>query len=129
MIYGWNVPIVGHEPSHPLTVPTFLANLVLLDVNLNSPLWALQVAVLMAPFILLFYFVERRFGPSAVLAIAIIATPLSFTKSWLLWDPLSHNFFAFVLGLVVPTLGRELVQGLSPRAARLCVVMVVAAVF
>ena len=51
---------------------------------------------------------EKRFGIRPVAGIALLATMLSFTKRWALFPPLSHNFFAFVLGMLLPTIGREL---------------------
>ena len=46
-----------------------VANMVLLKASINSTLWALQVEVLMAPIILLLFFVERAWGTRTLLAI------------------------------------------------------------
>jgi peptidoglycan/LPS O-acetylase OafA/YrhL len=118
LLLGWQVPDGPGQAAGPLSITTFLANLVLLDVSLNTTWWALQVEVLMAPLLVALYFVERRAGVRALVAIALATTALSFTKQWALWPPLSHNVFAFVLGMLVPTLGREAVARFSPAAAR-----------
>jgi peptidoglycan/LPS O-acetylase OafA/YrhL len=93
------------------------ANLLLLDVSLNSHLWALQVELLMVPVILALFFLERRWGPYAVAGVALAATGLVFVSRWAVWPPLSVNLFAFVLGMGIPTLGRRFAAGLSARAA------------
>src|SRR5205085_10068190 len=75
--------------ARPQTILSWLANMFLIDVSLNSTLWALQVELLMAPIILTLYFLERRFGPYFLLTIALIATPLVFVPTWAVWKPLS----------------------------------------
>jgi cysteine desulfuration protein SufE len=100
-----------------LDTGTMVANALLLDVSFNTTLWALQVEVLVAPIILLLYFLERAFGTRALAAVAALTTVLSFFDGWALWAPLSHNVFAFLLGMLGPTWGRRLVQGWSPRSA------------
>ncbi len=119
LLLGWEVPAGPGQERGPLSVGTFLANLVLLDVSLNTTWWALQVEVLMAPVIVLLYFVERRFGVGVLVALALVTAALSFSTQWAAWPPLSRNVFTFVLGMIVPTLGRDAVTALSPRAARL----------
>ncbi len=113
---GWQVMARLNEPAQRLSTPTFIANILLLDVSLNSPLWALQVEILMIPAILALYFLERLWGARSLAVIALVTTFLSFAGSWVLWPPLSINFFVFVLGMLVPTFGRELASGLSQRA-------------
>ena len=71
----------------------------------------------MAPVIVLLYFLERRFGVRVLVAIAAVTMVLSFSRQWALWPPLSRNVFPFVLGMILPTLGRAWVAGLSARAA------------
>jgi peptidoglycan/LPS O-acetylase OafA/YrhL len=105
----------------PPTVPRVIANLLLFDVSLNSTLWALQVELLMAPVILGLYFLERRRGPQVLLGLALATTALAFSVHWAVWPPLSTNVFPFILGMIVPTLGRRLATGLSTRAATLAV--------
>jgi peptidoglycan/LPS O-acetylase OafA/YrhL len=113
---GWELPAwTGH--SGPLTVSTLVANLLLLDVTMNPTLWAIRVELLMVPAILLLYLLERSHGSRALIAIAIVTTLLSFSSQWAVWPPLSRNLFAFVLGMLIPTLGRDLVAGLSRAAA------------
>jgi peptidoglycan/LPS O-acetylase OafA/YrhL len=104
-----------------------VANLLLLDVSMNTILWALRVEILMAPVIVLLYFVERRWGTGALVAIALVTTVLSFSLRWALWPPLSRNVFPFVLGMLIPTLGRGAVARLSERAVRWCALAAVLA--
>jgi peptidoglycan/LPS O-acetylase OafA/YrhL len=106
------------QPAQPLTAPRFIANLLLLDVSMNSVLWALQVEMLMAPVLLFLYLMERRLGPRVILGMGLLTTALPFCSShWAVWPPLSVHLFPFVLGTIVPTLGRRVVMGLSKRAA------------
>ena len=100
-----------------LTMRQFVANLLLLDTSINGALWALQVELLMAPLIVSLYFLERCCGPRAILGLALVATGLAFKSGWAIWPPLSANLFAFVLGMVVPTIGRRVALDLSKRAA------------
>ena len=113
---GWEVPPWSAQAG-PLSVSTLIANFLLLDVSMNSTLWAIRVELLMVPAILLLYFVERSHGSRVLAAIALVTTALSFSTQWALWPPLSRNLFAFVLGMLIPTLGREIVAGLSRTAA------------
>lgn len=99
------------------TARQFAANLLLLDVSMNGHLWALQVELLMVPVILALFFLERRWGPLAVLLIALLTTGLSFSGRWAVFAPLSRNLFAFVLGTLIPTLGRSFATALSRRVA------------
>jgi peptidoglycan/LPS O-acetylase OafA/YrhL len=116
--YDWQIPATAEQPAAALSVSAFVANLLLLDVSLNSVLWAIQVEVLMAPVIVALYFVERWRGPWVLLGIAVVTSALSFHGGWTPWRPLSHNFFAFVLGMLVPTLGCKLVQKQSLSTVR-----------
>ena len=111
--HGWQIPATATQPAGALDAWTITANLLLLDVSMNSVLWAIQLEVLMAPVIVALYFLERWRGPWVLVAIAFVTSVLSFDKGWALWPPLSHNFFAFVLGMLVPTLGCRLVRALS----------------
>jgi peptidoglycan/LPS O-acetylase OafA/YrhL len=106
-----------------------VANMLLLKASINSTLWALQVEVLMAPIILMLYFVERAWGTRTLVAIGLVTTALSFSTSWALWPPLSTNLFAFVLGMLIPTVGRQWVAGLSRRAANYALIGSVAVLF
>ncbi len=103
--------------ARPLTAATLFANLFLLDASMNSTLWALQVEMIMAPVILVLYFLERRGGPRLLLAVALGTTVLAFWSTWAVWPPLSTNVFPFVLGMLVPTIGRRFAVNQSRRAA------------
>ncbi|MDB5311724.1 MAG: acyltransferase 3 [Gemmataceae bacterium] len=105
----------GGPIASPPTAPLFVANLLLLDVSICGVFWALQVEVLMAPVIVVLYFLERSRGPRVLLGVALATTVLAYVPRWAVWPPLSTNLFAFVLGMVVPTVGRRFATGLSGR--------------
>lgn len=95
----------------PVPLRQLIANMLLLDVSMNEWFWALQVEFLMAPAIVSLYFLESRHGPRVLVVIAIATSALAFKPSWAWWPPLSTNVFAFVLGMLIPTLGRRLAAG------------------
>lgn len=128
LAHGWQVPAELGREATAVTVATLFANMALLDVSLNTTLWAIQLEVVMAPFIVALYFLERRHGPRVLIAIAVVTSLLSF-GNWTPWRPLSHNFFAFVLGMLVPTFGRALVKGLSGRSANRLLIGIAVALF
>jgi peptidoglycan/LPS O-acetylase OafA/YrhL len=97
--------------------------MLLLDVSLNLTLWALQLEMLMVPVLLVLYFAERRWGPRALLMIALATTALAFLPRWAIWPPLSANLFSFVLGMLVPTLGQQMAWSVTERKANLLSVL------
>jgi|GEM_PF-4075049 len=99
--------------ARPVPLGQVVTNMLLLDVSLNEWFWALQVELLMAPVIVVLYFLERRYSLHVLVVIAIATSALAFKPSWAWWPPLSTNVFAFVLGMLVPTLGRRFVAGRS----------------
>jgi peptidoglycan/LPS O-acetylase OafA/YrhL len=119
--------LLGTAP--PATTSSLVRNMLLIDATFNETLWALQLEVLMAPCIFLFYFVGRRCGPWPVLAAVLLTTALSFTKKWTFWPPLSHDFFSFILGMLIPSLGAQWARALSRRTAQiaffLCALMLI----
>ena len=117
LLNGWQLPASPLRPAAPVDMSMLIGNFLLLDVSVNPTLWALQVEVLMVPAILALYFVERSHGPLPILAFVVVATVLSFSKQWLFFPPLSRNLFAFALGMLIPTLGRDLVRPLTKGAA------------
>ena len=114
-VAGWQVATADGAPA-PLSLSTLLANMLLVDASINSTLWALQLEALTVPVILVCYFLERSYGAGPLIAAVIVATILSFTKRWTFWPPLSHHLFAFLVGMLIPTVGAALVAKL-PRAA------------
>jgi len=98
--------MIGEPNPRPATLQDYIAHALLIDVSANLSFWALRVEVLMIPMILSLYFLERRWGPWPLAAIAMAASLLSFWGQWALWRPLSHNAFAFFLGMTIPTLGK-----------------------
>ena len=101
----WQTTATAEQLAMPLTISTLVANMLLLDASINGTLWALQTEVLMAPVIALCYFLERSCGTRVLIAAVVVTTTLSFSKTWTFWPPLSHNLFAFLLGMLVPTVG------------------------
>lgn len=102
------------------TLPSFgtvAANVVLLDVSLNPPLWSLQVELLVIPLVLALYFTERCWGPRPVALVALITTGLAFCPTWAIWRPLSTSIFVICVGMLIPTYGRQFAIRLSRRAA------------
>ena len=116
IIYGGPVHGAG-QAAPPLTAHLLFANLFLFDASMNGTLWALQVELLMAPVILLLYFLERRRGPRLLLGVALATTALAYWPHWAVWPPLGTNVFPFVLGMLVPTYGRRFVVSRSLNAA------------
>ena len=98
-----------------MPVRELFKNALLIDLTLNLSWWALQVELLMAPVIVALYFLERRYGPRPLVLIGLVASALAFKPSWAGWPPLSTNLFAFVFGMLVPTIGRRAVAGVSRR--------------
>ena len=124
---GFAVP--WQPPNLRPTPETVIANLLLLDVSMNGIQWALQLELLMAPVIVLLYFLERRLGPRLLLGFAILTSALSFSGGWALWEPLSTKMFAFVVGMAIPTFGRHLVSGLTVDRAMNVVCAIILVLF
>lgn len=104
-------------PRPPIDAATMIANLSLVSVSLNTTLWAIQIEVVMAPFIVGLWFLERWQGPRILVAIAAVTTALAFAN-WAIWFRLSEYFFAFVVGMLLPTVGRRWVTSWSPAVTR-----------
>lgn len=111
---GW---ALQNPQNGSLTLPTLLSNMLLLECTVNNNYWALQVEILMIPVILALYFLECRRGPWVILALGVATSFLSFSMRWAIWPPLSNNVFAFVLGMAIPTLGRQFAVGCSRQGA------------
>jgi peptidoglycan/LPS O-acetylase OafA/YrhL len=126
-VQGWHTA-TPQTASHSLDAGEIVANMLLLQATVNSTLWALQLEAIMAPIILLLYFLDRAYGPRALLALGLVTTALTFSN-WAVWPPLSTNMFAFILGMLIPTLGRQWASGLSRRAANWWMLGSVAAMF
>ncbi len=60
----------------PLDFSSFIANLLLLDVSLNTILWAIRLELVMAPIIVLLYFMESWQGARILVVIAVISSLL-----------------------------------------------------
>ena len=123
----WHLIKPKAESIEALGLRKIVANFLLLDISVNNTLWTLQVEMLMIPFILLFYFLERRFGIRPLVGIALATTALSFHGGWAFYGPLSHYFFAFALGMLIPTVGRDLFRQASQATVRRSVIVAVLA--
>lgn len=110
-------PAISRE-NGPIDFWFVFKNVALLDVSIHPQLWALQLELLIAPVIFLLYYGERRFGTRFLAGVALLTTGLSFTSRWALWPPLSEHCFAFVIGMLIPAMGRALVSGASPGRTR-----------
>ena len=108
------------QAGRPLTPSLLVANMLLLDVSMNGVYWALQVEMLMVPVILVLYLLERRTGAHVLLGIALCSTALAFGGDLGIWRPLAINVFPFILGMLIPSLGRRFTLGLPRRAATCC---------
>lgn len=111
--YTWHAAV----PSPPITASSLAANLSLLSVSLNTTLWAIQLEVVMAPLIFGLFLLERWQGQRALMAVVAITTVLAF-GNWAVWRPVSEYFFAFALGMLLPTAGRSWLLGWSRGATR-----------
>ena len=127
-VQGWHSTIHPQTANHPLGASEIVANMLLLQATVNSTLWALQLEAVMAPIILLLYFLDRAYGPWALLALGVVTTALTFSN-WAVWPPLSINMYAFILGMLIPTLGRQWASSLSRRAANWWMLGAVIAMF
>jgi peptidoglycan/LPS O-acetylase OafA/YrhL len=115
---GRQIAATAHQTAEPLSLSTLVANMLLLDVSINSTLWALQIEMVMIPIIVTFYFLERKYGTGPLIAAVAVATVLSFTKRWTFWPPLSHFMFAFLVGMLIPTVGATLAKRLPQASAQ-----------
>ena len=123
---GWRT-----DPSSPFAVREIswndlLNNILLIDTTINGTLWAIKVEVLMVPFILATFFLERAYGTRIVVAIALIMTAVAFVKQNYVYPPFLYNFFAFIFGMLIPSIGRQFATGLPPRGARYALIASVA---
>jgi peptidoglycan/LPS O-acetylase OafA/YrhL len=115
---GWQIGATADRAGAPPSLSTLVANMLLVEASINSTLWALQLEVLMVPVILAGYFLERAYGTGPLIAAAFVTTVLSFTKQWTFWPPLSHFLFAFLIGMLIPTVGATLAKRLPQASAQ-----------
>jgi peptidoglycan/LPS O-acetylase OafA/YrhL len=97
---------------------SFLRNVMLVDTSINGVMWSLQLEVLAVPLIFAGYFIFRRFSCAPLIMLLFICIGLSFSGRWskLVSDTASLGLsYSFVLGLLIPSLGRQLVQVLTRR--------------
>jgi peptidoglycan/LPS O-acetylase OafA/YrhL len=98
---------------------SLLRNSLLVDANINGAMWSLQLEVLAIPLIFVGYVVFRRFGPAPLVVLLGIAIAASFSRAWSRLGPLDSLglLYTFLFGMLVPSLGRKLVSGLSRQQA------------
>ncbi len=115
---GWRIAAQGAIPAREITWEELFSNILLIEATINSTLWAIKVEVMMVPFILATFFIERAYGTRIVVALALVMTAASFVKQDYIYPPFLHNFYAFIIGMLIPTVGRQFATGLSPVGAR-----------
>lgn len=103
--------------------PSLLRHALLLDIRINGAMWTLQLELLAVPLIFAGYLAQRRFGAWPLVGVAVLLIAASFFRSWNRalgpgMAPLTP-MYTFVLGLLIPTLGRALVEKLDRRHVRL----------
>ncbi|OQW60917.1 MAG: hypothetical protein A4S14_18555 [Proteobacteria bacterium SG_bin9] len=112
--YGWKTM---EGVPEPVTWDSFILNLLLIDTSINSTLWAIKVEAMMVPCILLLFFAERAFGTRVLVAVVIVMAAASFAKQNYIYPPFVHFFYAFAVGMLIPSLGRQMVERLSLQSA------------
>ena len=114
---GWRIDAQDSLPARDITWSELFSNILLIDTTINTTLWAIKVEVMIIPFILATFFFERAFGTRIVIALALIMMAVSFIKQDVVYQPFLHNFYAFIFGMLIPSIGRQFATSLSPRAA------------
>ena len=126
----FGVALAGSQAEH-YTAGGLLRHMLLLDFAINGVLWSLQLEVLAVPAIFFLYFVGRRWGPAPILALAIVLAGASFTKSYsrLLGadSPGLGLFYAFFIGMLVPSQGPRLGAVIKRREAMIIALAATAA--
>ena len=110
---------------------SLLKNALALDTGINGVMWTLQLELLAVPIIFFGYLVQRRFGPLPLVLLLVALIALSFSGSWskLIGANSLGYLHTFVFGLLVPTLGRRLVESLTRRHAGALMLVLAAAFF
>lgn len=126
IFYLFGRTIIPTSPSEFQAVPV-LGNMLLTHVAINPVTWTLQLEMAAVPFIFLGFWLYRQYGPWPLLAVLVALIVMSFWGRWgrlLGAEGKMALMFTFVAGMLVPSLGRALVEPLSRRnAGRLMLVM------
>jgi exopolysaccharide production protein ExoZ len=85
--------------------------------------------LLAVPVLFLGYLVQRRYGPAPLVLLLVALIALSFSGRWskLIGANALGYLHTFVFGLLVPTLGRALVERLTRRQAGILMALLAAA--
>lgn len=124
LIYGlfllFGEQFVNMSAEHFELVP-LIKNALLVVTDINGAMWSLQLEVLGVPLILFGYFANKRFGPAPLLGILAVLLVLAHWGPWTKLISPSGTLglmYTFVFGLLIPDVGRKLVEGLTPAQAR-----------
>ena len=95
----------------------FIANLFLIKVSMYGISWSLQVELEAAPFILISYFIHRRFGLIGLLFSALTTLLVVNVQSFAIFFPnLPQNLFLFLFGmLAVGRIGKVIAAEMTDR--------------
>jgi peptidoglycan/LPS O-acetylase OafA/YrhL len=125
----WLTGAVLSSPVYytPLNV---LRNALLLNVEIDGVMWSLQAEVIAIPAIFALVMIERRWGIAPLVAIAAMLVALSFKPSWnrFIGQPVAP-LYCFVFGILVRSVGRNVVSRLTGAGASLAFVVSVIALF
>ena len=120
LYYAFGAALPGVTPSN-YSIAGLFRNALLLETTVDGVMWTLQVEVLAAPLVFFAYHMRRRFGEGAVIVIGLTFVGLAFSRTWTdLINPdvkPLQGTFAFLFGMLVPTLGRGFAARVSGRAA------------
>ena len=120
LYYAFGAALPGVTPLH-YSIASLLRNALLLETTVDGVMWTLQVEVLAAALVFFAFHMRRRFGEGAVIVLGMTFVGLAFSRTWTELinadvKPLQGTF-AFLFGMLVPTLGRGFAAPVSRRAA------------
>ncbi len=109
------------------SLSSILRNALLLDHSINGVMWTVQIELWAMPLVFAAHRLRRRVGEVGVVALSVALVPVLFSAQLRAWiHPVT---FAFMFGMLVPSVGRALVERLSRRWAAVLASLTVAAFF
>lgn len=119
-LFGLTIGPIGPAQFSPGSV---LANMGLIKTTINGVTWTLQLEMAAVPVIFLGYWLFRSYGPRPLVAVLIALVGLSFLAAWArLIGPDTRSMglmYTFIAGMLVPSIGRSLVETMSWRRVNL----------
>lgn len=100
-------------------------NMLLLKIDMYGVSWSLQVEIEAIPFIILSYFVFRRFGLHGLLFLSSFSL-IAIEAPWLTFNlpGLNQNFFLFLMGMLATgSVGRATSSDMTDRGMTLCLIL------